>query len=63
MSQPNKAWAIGLDYGCEGQRAPLTLFSSLDVAEAAKSMIEEFNGNRVYLVEVPYWPGIRTEEG
>ncbi len=60
--QPSLAWAIGKDYGCEGQQPPLALFRSLVEAEATKTLIEAHSGTGVYLVEVPYWPGIRTEE-
>ena len=57
----DKAWALGVDYGIEGQRPPLTLFHSQEEAEAAKLLIEEHHGNSCYVVEVPFWPKTRLE--
>ena len=59
MVEMKTAWALGLDYGCEGQQPPLTLFTNKAEAEAAKELMTSGNGTGTYLVEVPFWPEMK----
>ena len=56
------AWALGLDYGCEGQRPPIVLFRSREEAFSAAALMEKCHGPQIYLLEVPYWPRLREDD-
>lgn len=52
-------WAIGQDYGTEGQCPPLTLVRDGVEARAIMTLYNQMVQYRMYLVEVPVWPGVR----
>lgn len=61
MSGMNTVWAIGLDYGVEGQQPPLTVFADKTTAEASQKLMAANYGTGTYLVEVPFWPNLRED--
>lgn len=59
MADLKSAWAIGLDYGCEGKTSPLTLCETEEEAKAICKAMSSANGTGTYCVEVPFFPGSR----
>ena len=57
MTPDETMFAIGLDYGMDGVRPPLTIVRTRKEAEAVAKIIREAHGS-IYCVEVQVWPGV-----
>lgn len=57
-------WAIGKKENkySKNHLPPITLVKDKDTAEALLALLETAGDEKPYIVEVPFWPAMRTED-